>query len=110
MSPSVGYGESLPPTPALGHSSALLIGILIAYCTYLAILRLFFSPAAKFPGPKLAALTYFYEFYYDVWQEGQYTWKLRDLHRQYGKGMLICISLGLSAPTTHRSIRPNQST
>ena len=53
------------------------LGILIAY-------RLHFSPIARFPGPKLAALTFLYEFYYDVWQEGQYTWKIRDLHDKYG--------------------------
>lgn len=61
--------------------------VILSVCLYLLLLgvyRLFITPYAKFPGPKLAALTYWYEFYYDVWKEGQYTWKIRDLHRKYG--------------------------
>lgn len=51
----------------------------------LAIYRLYLTPSAKFPGPRLAALCYWYEFYYDVWpHEGQYTWKIRQLHQEYG--------------------------
>lgn len=61
----------------LGGCVLLGLGILITY-------RLYLSPIAGFPGPKLAALTFLYEFYYDVWQEGQYTWKIRDLHDKYG--------------------------
>ena len=66
-------------------SPKLLFGtVTVAYLVLLAIYRLYFTPSAKFPGPKLAALTFWYEFYYDVWHEGQYTWKIRDLHKQYG--------------------------
>ena len=38
----------------------------IAYYIYIAIYRLLLSPISKFPGPRLAALTWWYEFYYDV--------------------------------------------
>lgn len=55
------------------------------YTVYGAVYRLYLSPVAKFPGPKLAALTFWYEFYYDVIKRGQYTWKIQDLHRQYGR-------------------------
>ena len=61
-----------------------LIVLVALYPLLLGAYRLYLSPAAKFPGPKLAALTFWYEFYHDVWREGQYTWKIRDLHRQYG--------------------------
>lgn len=47
--------------------------------------RLFFSSLAKIPGPKLAALTSWYEFYYDVVQPGQYVWKIKNLHAKYGE-------------------------
>ncbi|CCC11336.1 hypothetical protein SMACR_04039 [Sordaria macrospora] len=48
------------------------------------IYRLTLHPLAKFPGPKLAAITRLYEGYYDVIQEGQYTFKIAELHKQYG--------------------------
>lgn len=65
----------------------LLIALLIfsAYCVSLAVYRLYFSPLAKFPGPKLAALTLWYEFYYDVIKRGRYTWKIAELHERHGK-------------------------
>ena len=64
----------------------LLIALLSfsVYCIFLAVYRLFFSPLATFPGPKLAALTLWYEFYYDVVKRGRYTWKIAELHERYG--------------------------
>lgn len=62
-----------------------LIAILaICYTIVLPLYRIYFSPLAKFPGPKLAAATLWYEFYYDVILDGQYTVKIRELHKQYG--------------------------
>jgi hypothetical protein len=55
----------------------LLIGARIIYSVY-------FGPLAKFPGPKLAAATLWYEYYYDVVLAGQYTFKIKELHQQYG--------------------------
>ncbi|KAI1318870.1 cytochrome P450 [Xylariaceae sp. FL0255] len=62
------------------------IGITVAviYFTSIAIYRLYLSPIAHIPGPKLAALTRWYEGYYDVWQNGQYTFKIKELHKKYG--------------------------
>ncbi|KAI9806985.1 MAG: hypothetical protein M1833_002643 [Piccolia ochrophora] len=54
------------------------------YCVVGAIYRLYLSPLAKFPGPRLAAATFWYEFYYDVIQRGKYTWHLGKLHEKYG--------------------------
>ncbi|TAQ87580.1 hypothetical protein B7494_g4085 [Chlorociboria aeruginascens] len=42
------------------------------------------GPIAFIPGPKLAALTRFYEAYYDLILGGQYTFKLIELHKAYG--------------------------
>ena len=55
-----------------------------------ALFRLFLSPLASIPGPTLAALTSWYEFYYDVIKPGQYVWKIKELHTQYG-----CITMSL---------------
>jgi hypothetical protein len=52
-----------------------------------AIYRLRYSPIARYPGPRLAALTFWYEFYYDVVCKGRYSWRIQELHRIYGKAM-----------------------
>lgn len=57
----------------------------LTYLCSLAIYRLYFSPIAKFPGPKLAALSRWYEFYYEVILRGQFTFHISALHKKYGK-------------------------
>jgi hypothetical protein len=44
----------------------------------------YFGPLSQFPGPKLAAATLWYEFYYDVIFQGRYIFKIKDLHQKYG--------------------------
>jgi Cytochrome P450 len=84
--------------PALGFESSylwklyiLLPALLISYLVGLALYRLYFSPLASFPGPKLAALSNWYEFYWDVIQQGQFTSHIQKLHLQYGKSLLSSI-------------------
>ncbi|EXJ85668.1 hypothetical protein A1O1_06034 [Capronia coronata CBS 617.96] len=67
--------------------SPLLLGILclaVFYVVGLSLYRIYLSPVAHVPGPWLAKATYWYEFYYDVVQQGQYTFKIKQLHEQYG--------------------------
>ncbi|KAI0521301.1 cytochrome P450 [Xylaria bambusicola] len=61
-----------------------LVAFFIFYLLYLTVYRLILSPIAHFPGPKLAALTYWYEFWYDVIAEPEYTFKIGRLHKRYG--------------------------
>jgi hypothetical protein len=69
----------------LGASPILIaVSALIVYFASVAAFRLFFHPLAKFPGPKLAAVTLYYEAYYDVVCYGQYTFKIKELHQKYG--------------------------
>jgi len=58
--------------------------VFLLYLLSLAIRRLIFSPLAKFPGPRLAALSNWYEFYYDVNLQGKFTAHIQQLHKKYG--------------------------
>ena len=66
----------------------LLVLISAVYATYLiglGVFRLYLSPIAKFPGPKLAALTRWYEFYYEVVLRGKFSDHITELHKIYGE-------------------------
>jgi hypothetical protein len=73
--------------PSLANVAWAFCAALIAALCYpfvLAFYRLFIHPLAGFPGPKLAAASYWYEYYFDCRLRGQYVFKIRDLHEQYG--------------------------
>lgn len=69
----------------IDFSTVLAAGVV--YYVGVAIYRLYFSPLAKFPGPKLAALTQWVEAYYEIWygEGGQFLWKYREWHEKYGE-------------------------
>lgn len=86
----------------LDNSFLLPLGFsFILYLTSLAFYRLVLHPLARFPGPKLAALTRYYETYYDVVHNGKYTFKIAELHEQYG----METSLSHSYLPAHSSIK-----
>jgi hypothetical protein len=66
----------------------MLFGVAFAYYVTLVFYRLFLHPLARFPGPRLAAISRWYEGYYDVVLGGQYTAKIAKLHKIYGEIML----------------------
>ncbi|KAJ5213267.1 hypothetical protein N7449_000436 [Penicillium cf. viridicatum] len=59
---------------------ALPLGLLVFRTVY----NLYFHPLSSFPGPKLTAATFFYEFYYDVVKSGMYIWEIERMHEKYG--------------------------
>ncbi|TVY18468.1 Cytochrome P450 monooxygenase TRI4, partial [Lachnellula arida] len=61
-----------------------LAGAQLICILYTLFSRSLLSPLAKVPGPRLAALTSWYECYYDVFKPGQYVFKIKQLHEQYG--------------------------
>lgn len=71
-------------TQILAHPVLSIAGAYALYVASLVIYRLYFHPLAKFPGPKYAALSRWHEFYYEVVLKGQFTFKIQELHKQYG--------------------------
>lgn len=67
------------------QSMVALVAIAIpSYLLFTAVQRLFLSPISHIPGPRLAAITSWYEVYYNLVQPGRYIWKIQELHTQYG--------------------------
>jgi hypothetical protein len=72
----------VPTTPFT--ISGLLLSLFLLYIGGLLFHRLYLSPLAKFPGPKIAAATLWTEFYYDAVLRGQFQFKIREWHEVYG--------------------------
>ena len=65
--------------------SAGLVATILIYGVLLVLYRLFLSPIAAFPGPKLAAATEWYEFYFYVIKNGQFGNAVERWHEKYGE-------------------------
>jgi len=70
--------------PSVQYCLAAGVVVLLIVFAVWTIYSVYFGPLSKFPGPKIAAATLFYEFYYDVILQGRYTFKIRELHKKYG--------------------------
>lgn len=60
------------------------LAVLLTYWTGLVIYRLYLSPLAHLPGPRLAAATSWYHTYHDLVRGGQYVFVIEEMHRKYG--------------------------
>lgn len=49
------------------------------------IYRLNFHPLSNIPGPKLAAVSRLYEFYYQCVKGAKYAFRIEEMHEQYGE-------------------------
>ncbi|KAA8566069.1 hypothetical protein MFRU_039g00150 [Monilinia fructicola] len=63
---------------------ATLCILIIVWIALLYLYRITFHPLASFPGPKLAGMTLWYEFYYDFFLRGRYVFKVKEMHEKYG--------------------------
>ncbi|KAF2105872.1 cytochrome P450 family protein [Lophiotrema nucula] len=70
-------------SPRLASLAAILY-VLALHRFTVVIYRLYFSPIANFPGPKLAAVTSLYEFYFNFVKNGKYVFEVERLHKRYG--------------------------
>ena len=66
------------------HPIPVLCAVAVLYPLAVVIYRLYLDPLSTIPGPKLAAITFWYEYYYDGIKKGQYTFQIEKLHKQYG--------------------------
>jgi cytochrome P450 len=69
---------------SLFDAIAILFVVGIAYGISLALYRLYAHPLSRYPGPKLAAATQWYEFYFDVLKRGRFAWEIKRMHEVYG--------------------------
>lgn len=72
--------ESLKPSAVL-----YLVGVWVGYQVLLALYNISpFHPLYRFPGPKIAAVSYLYEAWYDWILVGRYGRKIKEMHDRYG--------------------------
>ncbi|KAK3936258.1 cytochrome P450 [Diplogelasinospora grovesii] len=48
------------------------------------VYNLYFHPLAKFPGPKFAAASHLFEFYWSIVRDGELIWEIERMHKKYG--------------------------
>jgi hypothetical protein len=70
------------------HYIITSILLLTLVASWKIIYRLYLHPLSKIPGPKIAAVTWLYEVYFDVWCGGKFVFEIGTLHEIYG---MICL-------------------
>ena len=116
-----GVRQDLYASPSFTSLFAIAAAIPVLYGVVLAVYRLYLSPLAGFPGPKLAALTQYYEGYYDLVSGGggNFTRRIKRMHEMYGmftpllnfgKSITYVLKVQSSALTHMRYILTTRST
>lgn len=64
----------------------LFVALAISYPILLAVYRLFLHPLSKFPGPKITAMTGWYETYVDLVKgpNGNFMEEIERMHDEFG--------------------------
>ena len=64
-----------------GYIALALLGYIISVAIY----RIWFSRISHIPGPKIAAVTYLYHAWYDLWPHaGRFLFQCEKLHEKFG--------------------------
>lgn len=81
-----------------------LVGLWLLYRVALALYNISpFHPLSRFPGPKLAGMTFLYEFWYEGIRWGKYTWEIERMHAKYGASLHVhdqCVFLCVLTATS----------
>ena len=80
------------PPGRCGYFASGSAAILLIYALITVIHRLYFSPLAGFPGPRIAAATGWYEFYFDIIKRGSYIYEIEKMHHTYGNNRNIVLA------------------
>lgn len=88
LSNKIPHVDSQPSPPSEKmFDSQFYLPFIILYLVYKLVViihRLYFSPLRNFPGPRLAAMTTLYEFYYDALRGYTFVGHIKELHQKYG--------------------------
>ena len=74
------------PTSMLEALAIVSMFLCLRACV-IVIWRLYFHPLAKFPGPKLAAASRLYEFWYQGIREFEFQTQVKAMHKSYGESL-----------------------
>lgn len=67
-------------------NAAALVGLWILYRVTIMVYNISpLHPLYRFPGSKVAAMSYIYEAYFDWWLTGRYGIEIRKMHEKYGE-------------------------
>lgn len=77
--------HSLLSALSMATAATLLTILVTLYVVGLVTCRLWFSPIARFPGPFLPRVTFWYEFYHQWVKGATFHLRIEDMHRKYGK-------------------------
>ncbi|KAL8749873.1 MAG: hypothetical protein Q9199_007423, partial [Rusavskia elegans] len=68
----------------LAHPWLNICSVILIYQITRTIYRITYHPLAHFPGPKLAAISRWYEIYYELMLGGRFAQQIENLHERYG--------------------------
>jgi hypothetical protein len=82
--PMLSNGPAYPLVVLAKYCVVGLAALFISRVVFTVVYRLYFHPLAKVPGPRLGAISWLYEIYFDLYLGGQFIFEIGRLHEIYG--------------------------